>query len=60
MSEELNKELEELLDAELTEEEVDAVEEEITELEEAEEVGDVAKMKAKPTNSAGSESKVRR
>ena len=59
MSEELNKELEELLDAELTEEEVDAVEEEITELEEAEEVGDVAKMKAKPTNSAGSESKVK-
>ena len=98
MSEELNKELEELLDAELTEEEVDAVEEEITELEEAEEVGGVAKMKApsskakalksgggekselkdesedldveggkaaakakkaKPTNSAGSESKVK-
>ena len=98
MSEELNKQLEELLDAELTEEEVDAVEEEITELEEAEEVGGVAKMKApsskakalksgggekselkdesedldveggkaaakakkaKPTNSAGSESKVK-
>ena len=48
MSEELNKELEELLDAELTEEEMSAVE---TELTEVEEVGGVAKMKA-PSDSA--------
>ena len=46
MSEELNKELEELLDAELTDEEVDAIEVETADLEEAEEVGGVAKMKA--------------
>ena len=43
MTQELNKELEELLDAELTEEEVAAVDSEITDLEEAEEVGDPSK-----------------
>ena len=42
MSEELNKELETLLDAELTEDEKSAVEQELTEVEE---VGGVAKMK---------------
>jgi len=41
----LNKELEELLDAELTEDEVKAMEEEISQLDEVEEVGGVAKMK---------------
>ena len=56
----LNKELEELLDAELTEEEVAAVDVETTELEEAEEVGGVAKMKApsgkaKPLKAGGGE-----
>ena len=55
MSEELNKKLEELLDAELTEEEMSAVE---TELTEVEEVGGVAKLKApsgkaKPLKSGG-------
>jgi len=48
MSEELNKELEELLDAELTEEEISAVE---TELTEVEEVGGVVKFKT-PTTAA--------
>ena len=48
MSEELNKELEELLDAELTEEEKSAVE---TELTEVEEIGGVVKFKS-PTTSA--------
>ena len=44
----LNQELEELLDAELTEEEIAAMEEEIVEIDEAghEEVGGVAKLKA--------------
>ncbi len=46
MTQDLNTELEELLDAELTEEEVAAVDAETTDLEEAEEVGGVAKMKA--------------
>ena len=42
----INKELEEILEAELTEEEVLAIETETqTDLEEAEEIGGVAKMK---------------
>lgn len=61
MSEELNIKLEELLDAELTEEEVTAMEKEIEDLTEVEEVGGVAKMKtasgkAKPLKSGGGES----
>jgi cell division protein FtsB len=56
----LNKELEELLDAELTEDEVQAMEEEISQLDEIEEVGGVAKMKpasgkAKPAKVGGGE-----
>ena len=56
----LNKELEELLDAELTEDEVKAMEEEISQLDEIEEVGGVAKMKpasgkAKPAKAGGGE-----
>ena len=46
----LNKELEELLDAELTEDEVKAMEEEISQLDEVEEVGGVAKMKPAKAN----------
>ena len=57
MSEELNTKLEELLDAELTEDEVTKMEEEIQSLEEVEEVGGVVKMKqtgsAAPKPSAG-------
>jgi hypothetical protein len=45
MSEELNTKLEELLDAELTEDEVTKMEEEIQKLDEVEEVGGVAKIK---------------
>ena len=61
MSEELNTKLEELLDAELTEEEVTAMEKEIEDLTEVEEVGGVAKMKspsgkAKPLKSGGGDS----
>ena len=61
MSEELNTKLEELLDAELTEDEVTAMEKEIEELTEVEEVGGVVKMKpasgkAKPLKSGGGES----
>jgi len=41
MSEELNTKLEELLDAELTEEEVTAMEKEIEDLTEVEEIGGV-------------------
>ena len=60
MSEELNTKLEELLDAELTEDEVTAMEKEIEDLTEVEEVGGVAKMKspsgkAKPAKSGGGE-----
>jgi hypothetical protein len=60
MSEELNTKLEELLDAELTEDEVTAMEKEIEDLTEVEEVGGVAKMKspsgkAKPSKSGGGE-----
>jgi len=59
-SKDLNQELEELLDAELTEEEIAAVEVEINELDEAEEVGGVVKMKsptakAKPLKTGGGE-----
>ena len=59
-SKDLNQELEELLDAELTEEEIAAVEVEISELDEAEEVGGVVKMKtptakAKPLKTGGGE-----
>lgn len=61
MSEELNTKLEELLDAELTEDEVTAMEKEIEDLTEVEEVGGVAKIKspsgkAKPLKSGGGES----
>jgi len=61
MSEELNTKLEELLDAELTEEEVTAMEKEIEDLTEVEEIGGVAKMKpatgkAKPLTSGGGDS----
>jgi Spy/CpxP family protein refolding chaperone len=61
MSEELNTKLEELLDAELTENEVTAMEKEIEDLTEVEEVGGVAKMKspsgkAKPLKSGGGDS----
>ena len=56
----INQELEELLDAELTEDEVREMEEEISQLDEIEEVGGVAKMKpasgkAKPTKAGGGE-----
>ena len=57
MTQDLNTELEELLDAELTEEEVAAVDAETTDLEEAEEVGDPSKaadkVKAAKKPSAG-------
>jgi|ETNmetMinimDraft_26_1059896.scaffolds.fasta_scaffold48744_1 hypothetical protein len=58
LEQDLNKELEELLDAELTEDEVKAMEEEISQLDEVEEVGGVAKMKpasgkATPLKSGG-------
>jgi hypothetical protein len=61
MSEELNTKLEELLDAELTEDEVTAMEKEIEDLTEVEEVGGVVKMKpaagkAKPLKSGGGDS----
>ena len=50
MSEELNTKLEELLDAELTEDEVTKMEEEIQSLDEVEEVGGVVKMKQTGSN----------
>ena len=61
MSEELNTKLEELLDAELTEDEVTAMEKEIEDLTEVEEVGGVVKMKqtgtaAKKPSTGGGES----
>ena len=65
MSEDLNTKLEELLDAELTEDEVTAMEEEIKSLDEVEEVGGVAKIKqtgsaaSKPSAGGGEKSELK-